>query len=322
MELEFRHLRIVITVADEGSITRAAAVLGLSQPSLTSQLQRIERALGAPLFERAHTGVVPTSFGRTVLAKARAVISEMAHLRDTAVAARPAADRPVLLRLGSYPGSLLSVVVPRLAEVFAVDHPALRVQAHSDPSTADLLARVRAGRLDAAIVVEHLGFELPTPEGVLREVVIPVEPRFVALSDGHRLAARTEVDLADLAEENWVVDPQRDHGAVSALRHACRVAGFAPRITHEITDAGVAREFVSSGQCVCLAQPTSSEGRGVVVRPLVGDPVRCRVDLAWHRDCPVDPVPVRRAVAGSYLELIDRNGSYRRWWAEHGVALS
>ncbi|WP_189209896.1 MULTISPECIES: LysR family transcriptional regulator [Actinokineospora] len=319
MELEFRHLRVLIAVADEGSITRAAAALGMSQPSLTAQVQRIERALGAPLFERGRAGVVPTGFGRTVLSKARSVVSEMAGLQSVAP---PGAGSTggVELHLGCYPGALASAVVPRLVE--AHDEP-LRVHVHSDPSAADLLARVRAGRLDAAIVVEPVGFEVTPPDGLLREVVVPVEPKFVALCEDHPLAAEEEVDLAALADENWVVDPHVDAGLIAALRWACGEAGFEPRITHEISDASSAREFIITGQCVSMAQPTSSEGRGLVVRPMRGDPITARVDLAWRRPPPpVEPALLRRLIAESYLALTVRNPSYARWWAENGVTLT
>ncbi|MCP2268672.1 DNA-binding transcriptional regulator, LysR family [Actinokineospora diospyrosa] len=319
MELEFRHLRIVIAVADEGSITKAAAALGLSQPSLTSQLQRIERAMGAPLFERARTGVVPTSFGRTVLAKARSVVNEMADLRGEAAAATPTG--PVELKIGGRPSPLLSAVVPLLSAAYAALHgpdaPPLGVQVHTDPSAAALQGRVRAGRLDAAVLCDVIGFEIGAAEGVRREVVVEVEPEFVALSERHPLAERDVIDLADLAGENWMIDPQEDHGGVGPLRAACRAAGFEPRITHEISDSSSAREFVITGQCVSLAQPTSNEGRGLVVRPLVGDPISNRLELAWKDLGPIDPAVLRDTVVEGYRSLVARNPHYPKWWARH-----
>lgn len=63
MELELRHLRTVRAIADAGSLTRAATVLGLAQPALSAQLKRIERALGGALFERGRHGVRATALG-------------------------------------------------------------------------------------------------------------------------------------------------------------------------------------------------------------------------------------------------------------------
>ncbi|SFP28843.1 DNA-binding transcriptional regulator, LysR family [Amycolatopsis arida] len=314
MELEIRHLKILTTVADHGSITRAASVLGVSQPSLTAQLRRIESALGSPLFERSRNGVQPTPFGRTVLAKARAVLAEMADLR---LHQPPAAsgDEPTELRLGSVPGPLLPTTVSRLVD--AAEHT-LEVHAHTEASVAALLGLVQAGRLDAAMVAQISGFEIPLPEGVRRSVIVPVEPVFVALSEQHPLAGKEVVDLAELADEQWLVDPQEDFGGAAFLRAACRDAGFEPVIAHEVSDVSTARGFLTSGRCISLAQATSQEGRGIVVRPLLGDPLTLRMELVWSPACPVDPELMRRCAAEAYLRLVDRNPSYERWWAEHG----
>ncbi|MET9972023.1 LysR family transcriptional regulator, partial [Streptomyces sp. NPDC006356] len=68
MELELRHLRVLCAVADAGSVGRAAADLGYSQPAVSTQLRRIEGHFGEPLFERGPTGVRPTSYGVEVVA--------------------------------------------------------------------------------------------------------------------------------------------------------------------------------------------------------------------------------------------------------------
>ncbi len=59
MNLELRHLKVVCAIAETGSVTKAASLLGLAQPALTAQLQRIERTLGGPLFERDRRGARP-----------------------------------------------------------------------------------------------------------------------------------------------------------------------------------------------------------------------------------------------------------------------
>src|SRR5258706_10950504 len=74
MDLELRHLRVVCAIADAGSVTKAASVLGLAQPALTAQLQRIERALGGLLFERDRRGARATPLGELVLARARVLL--------------------------------------------------------------------------------------------------------------------------------------------------------------------------------------------------------------------------------------------------------
>ncbi|HCU51791.1 MAG TPA: LysR family transcriptional regulator, partial [Micromonosporaceae bacterium] len=77
MNLELRHLRVVCAIAETGSVTKAASLLGLAQPALTAQLQRIERTLGGPLFDRDRRGATPTALGELVLARARVVLPAM-----------------------------------------------------------------------------------------------------------------------------------------------------------------------------------------------------------------------------------------------------
>ncbi|MER6985092.1 LysR family transcriptional regulator, partial [Streptomyces carpinensis] len=80
MELEVRHLRVLCAVADSGSLHKAARELGMAQPSLSTQLGRIEHALGGQLFVRARTGCRPTPLGRVVLSRARPLVAEFAAL--------------------------------------------------------------------------------------------------------------------------------------------------------------------------------------------------------------------------------------------------
>jgi DNA-binding transcriptional LysR family regulator len=323
MELEVRHLRVLVAVADHGSATKAAAALGLSQPSLSSQLRRIEKEMGAPLFERSRDGMVPTELGRTVLAKARLVLADMAELRgQTSVAGADAIE----LRIGSMPGPMLSAIIPHIERLHCASsspltgaHPhlgPLTVRSHTDGSAAALIRMVQQNRLDATLLLEIHGYDALTPEGLRRVVLVPAEPVFIALPERHPLAAKDVIDLADLAEERWVCDPTDDYGT-AYLRKACRDSGFEPIIAYEVSDTGTARGFVSSGQCVFLAQAPFLEGHGIVVRPLLGDPLVQRHELICSERCPVDRDLLVRAAAEAYLELVDRNPSFYRWWADH-----
>ncbi|MYQ48398.1 LysR family transcriptional regulator, partial [Streptomyces sp. SID4985] len=80
MDLEVRHLRVLCAIADAGSLHRAARELGLAQPSLSTQLRRIEQALGGRLFTRDRTGCRPTPLGRLVLGRARPLVRELGAL--------------------------------------------------------------------------------------------------------------------------------------------------------------------------------------------------------------------------------------------------
>ncbi|WP_404813970.1 LysR family transcriptional regulator [Kitasatospora fiedleri] len=91
MDLELRHLRVLCAIADSGSVGRAAAAIGASQPATSTQLRRIERHLGAAVFDRTAAGVVPTTFGAEVPAAAREPLARVDRLGR---AATPDGGRP------------------------------------------------------------------------------------------------------------------------------------------------------------------------------------------------------------------------------------
>ncbi|WP_344873515.1 LysR family transcriptional regulator [Allokutzneria multivorans] len=322
MELEVRHLRVLLTVADTGSVSRAAATLGLSQPSLSAQLQRIERTMGIPLFERSPSGVEPTAYGRYALAKARTVLAELEELRSW-TAQLEVCEQPMLLRIGAVPGPIAAKLALSLRRAFSSLRPEneTEVYSHAEQSSLALLRMIDSDRLDVVVVEQFAGHELPVLPSVRRMELVAVEPVFVALGDQHPLSGKAEIDLADLAEESWIIDPLLDSGESAHLRRACQRAGFEPRIRHHATETTAARSFVASGQCVSLAQATSREGLGIVVRPLVGDPIVRRLDVAWSSERFAENGElVRLAAADAYLGLVEYNDSFARWWDTHPEA--
>jgi DNA-binding transcriptional LysR family regulator len=133
MELELRHLRALCAIADAGSVGRAAALLGYSQPALSTQLRRIEGFFGEALFERGNSGVELTPHGWEVLAQARDVLA-----RVDAIGKRPApgaAGAGRSLRLAATNTPVLSGLVVRMRNAF----PDLGISVSSVYSSADIV---------------------------------------------------------------------------------------------------------------------------------------------------------------------------------------
>jgi DNA-binding transcriptional LysR family regulator len=151
MDLEIRHLRAVCAIADSGSLTKAAAALGLSQPALTAQLQRVERELGGPLFTRGRQGATPTRLGEFVLSRARATLMNMDELRRGT--ARHHSGGGQVIRLGGAMGSVAVGQAHRLsAYLSGID---LRLQMEYSPRL--LWELLVAGHLDALTTVDYPG---------------------------------------------------------------------------------------------------------------------------------------------------------------------
>ncbi|MCP2261374.1 DNA-binding transcriptional regulator, LysR family [Streptoalloteichus tenebrarius] len=312
MSLEIRHLRVLQAIAETGSLTQAAARLGLTQPALTSQLKRIERTIGGTLFERTRTGVRPTPYGQVVLSATRGVLVGMDHLNSLLRQNKDDAGSAAL-RIGTV-GTRLTARWAALLEQ-QLGGMAVRIRTGS---TSRSLVRLLAGdQLDAAEVHEVPGYELVWPEGVAHRVLQPFEPIHVALHRGHRLAHADAIPLAELARERWALEPPDETGVHGAFLAACAACGFTPQIHHNVSSSLAASHAVQAGVAVTLCLATSRENASMVVRRLVGDPIWVRRIVGWRTAL---PERVARAVRGSvvqaYLEQVDNNPCYSRWFAD------
>ena len=178
MNVELRHLRVVVLVAEAGSVGRAARWLKVSQPSLTAQLKRIEAAFGGELFERSRTGVAPTPLGRYAVDRARAILVDVDHLSAT-VSAMTATESSAV-RLGGFPTAPMSGIASRLREHGEIEQVSIEVEW----STNVLLQQLESGRLDFALLREFPGFELRLPSGVESTTVVESESAYVGAVRG------------------------------------------------------------------------------------------------------------------------------------------
>lgn len=311
-----RHLRALCAIADAGSLHKAARWLGMTQPSLTTQLQRIEHALGGPLFTRDRTGCRPTPLGRTVLGRARPLVAQMALLVTETRAAAAHADG-ARLRIGSTASRALAGWLRRLRQRL----PGTEVSLHMDVSANALLQAVAAGQLDVAFVHEVEGCPLRVPYGLESRVLVPREPQFVSMARDHPAAAAPVVDLADLAGDRWTVDPTVD-GEWDGLRRVLTGAGLDPPILH--ADYHTAASLIVVGEAVAPCQPTSGPRDDMAIRPLRDDPLAVRL-LLYHRPPGDTERPLYDTtyaeLAAAYREAALRTTTYRQWLLRHGSPL-
>lgn len=309
MNLELRHLRVVVAIADTGSVTKAASQLGLAQPALTAQLQRIERALGGPLFERGRHGARPTSLGELVLARARVVLPAMKGLEEEAALMMGSDHTPGRYRIGAVNGPILGGLVPRLA----ADHPSAQVQTHSSWWATELTEMVAAGRLDFCLA-GVCGDTMPgTPADGLIWRVVSVDAVLLLLPESHDLAAKDEIQLSELSDAQWVCAPG-DSCFSACFAKACAREGFAPQTIYEM-DTGGCIDLVLAGHAIGLCQATFRRVHGLVAVPIAGAPLRWRHLLGWHPDSPVAHFAetVFDYATASYLDAIGRNPRYSEW---------
>ncbi|MCX5037207.1 MULTISPECIES: LysR family transcriptional regulator [Streptomyces] len=283
MDVDTRLLRYFATVAEEGSLTRAAQRLYVSQPALTKQIRQLESALGAPLFTRSRSGMALTGPGRALAARVPGLLAGwQAALRETRSAARRA-DR--ILRVGFLASAANEATQPIIAE-FARRRPDWRVEmrqaAWSNPT---------AGLADSDVDVALVRLPFPRQE-TLRVVELFNEPRCVALPENHPLAGRGTIDFRELWDEPFVAAPPetgpwREYWLAADERdgHPTRIGA----VTEQPDDWLTA---IANGYGVALAPESAARfytRPGVVHRPVTGIGPS-RVAVAWARADDADPV--------------------------------
>lgn len=310
MELELRHLKVVCTIADSGSVTKAAAELGVAQPALTAQLGRIERALGGPLFERDHRGVRPTQLGELVINRARMLLPAMSGLLDDAtrlsddVRSQVAPDH---ISIGASTSAILAPLIQRMGQ----EHPDVQVATTATWSSDDLTSELSDGRLDFAIVGVCGGAAPPGDTGLVWRT-FSVDPVFALLPESHPLAAADEIRLSDLSHGDWAATPG-DGCFQDCFAQACAREGFAPRNLY-VTDAASCVDLVANGTAVALCQPTRTLP-GLVTKPLAGVPLRWRHLVGWRPESPVADFAddLLLTVRMAHADLISRAPVYSAW---------
>ncbi|MCC7052971.1 MAG: LysR family transcriptional regulator [Gemmatimonadaceae bacterium] len=247
-------LRSFLEVADAGTLSAAARQLGMSQPSLTAQVQRLEASIGARLFVRHARGVTLTEAGAALVPRARRILDTV---RETEVAVRgEQAAVSATLRVGAIP-TVAPYVLPGAVQRLRARHgPGVRVELREDYS-AVLAKLLLDGALDVVIAAvpyafEHLDVEL-----------IGTDALVVAVPSAHAAARAGRITLAQLRESPAVtLDPAHCLGeqieGFCASRHVrqpvvCRSAQLAT--VFELVGAGVGVSIVPAMAAVRYNTP-------------------------------------------------------------------
>jgi DNA-binding transcriptional LysR family regulator len=314
VQMELRHLHVVLTVADAGSISRAATSLKIAQAGLTAQLRRIEQGFGGPLFIRRWDGVELTELGRHVLARSRDLVQQF---DDLLVTSRKlvALGCPPGVRLGGVAGAITPMLAGAVRDLLP-DRPRTTQMARDCETVVELVA---AKKIDIAVVTEFSRGSLRIPEELGSRPLV-TEPMFIGIANDHRLSTRAEIRLAELADEEWAIPEETYSGPRLNFQDACEAAGFTPRCAHLGTDLTSAAELVRSQQTVAGFFPTTYEFPGVVFKPLVGNPIYRRMTLVWSPGSEVagSVRDIHATVLRAYQERVRQHPVYAGWWATHG----
>lgn len=269
--MNLRDLRYMLAVAEHGNFGRAAEACGISQPTLSVQIRRLEDQLGVALFERTTKAVLPTVAGEQLLGHVQAAVAAADAILEAARDLRdPLAGR---LRIGIIP-TLAPYLLPLVYAPLRAALPTLDVEPWED-QTAALLKRLRASELDAAL----LATEVTEPDLASRALF--AEPFLAALAPDHPLAAREVVDEADLARDILVLAD--GHCLRDQVLAACGQQG-ALRGTLRATSLSTLLNMVAAGYGTTLIPGLAAgaaQDAGIVLRKLAVPAGRI-VRLVWR----------------------------------------
>jgi DNA-binding transcriptional LysR family regulator len=288
--MNLRQLECFVAVVDEGSFTRAARRIGITQPSLSQHIRALETEIDGPVFNRLPRGVSLTPAGRTLLPDARTAVRAVERgvrgARSTLAVDGGELEIATVL-------SMAVGVLPKLIGTWHEQYPTVSIRLHEYVHRSLLEDAVEQGVADFALgPVPVRRWDGPLEMVGWEEFVLVVPSR-------HPLARRKTVRLDQLADLQWVLY-HPDHGLAGIVESLCRDAGFTPRGTVRTSQAEGAVRLAAAGLGIALV-PDNVVLSGVDCAVLAIEPRVVR-DIAVYARVPLSPtadafVDVVRAAA-------------------------
>jgi len=295
-QLELRHLRYFVAVAEELNFTRAAKRLGINQPPLSFQIRQLETELGTQLFRRLPRSVELTDAGKLLLEEARVILGQV-ETAKTGVQRR-ARGETGQLNIGSSGGIYFHPLIPAIIREYRVHYPDV-VMFPQENGTCLLIARLLAGQIDVAFIRAPTG----DSKGLAIEPLVD-EPSVVVLPIGYPLSRSTSAPLHAFAQEAFILFP-RDHNPTvyDSTMAAFKSAGFSPKLGQEAPQIVAAIPMVAAGLGVSIVPQSMSRvlTDAVVYLPIDGRAPRAQIALAYRRN---DRSPAVRNFAAIARRLI------------------
>ena len=275
--MNLRDLRYFVALAELKHFGRAAAACFVSQPTLSTQSRKLEEGLGVSLVERAPRKVMLTPAGREIAERARRIVGDVEQLRE---AARRSQDPEAgTVRLGIFP-TLGPYLLPHVVPGIHARFPRLELLLVEEKSDV-LLARVRDGRLDAALLA------LPLHDDQLHAEFLFEEPFLLAVPERHPLAKQSSLTLKDLADQRLLL-LEDGHCLRDQALDVCQLAGSGEKTGFQATSLETLRQMVAANVGVTLLPtlaikpPVARSDSIHLLRFADATPSR-RIAMVWRR---------------------------------------
>lgn len=274
--MEITLLRAFAEVADAGSVSRAARRLGIAQPSLSVQLQRLETHLGVRLLDRHARGVTLTDAGRALLPRARRILEDIRLAEE--VLRHDVATGQGTLTVGAIP-TIAPYLLPLAIEQLRAVHPAARVEIREDYS-AGLAEALADYLIDCAIVATPFAYDTIELEP------LGADPLLVAVPRSHAAAAQGTISL-DALRQSATITLDRAHCLGEQVAVFCASNQVAAPVTCRTAQLTTVFALVAAGAGVSIvpAMAAAQHRDSRLTCVALGDtPLERQIVAAWRRD--------------------------------------
>lgn len=285
--MNIRDLEYLVALHEHRHFGRAADASYCSQPTLSTQIRKLETELGVDLVERGSRQVLFTPVGERVVRRARRVLAEAGEIRDLARSAQN--PRSGTIRLGAFP-TLAPYLLPHVIGALSSDFPDLEILLVEE-KTGELLTQLRDGVLDAALVAMPVNDESLHVEPLFREEFVLAAP------SGHPLAERPEPQLSSAVVGEDLLLLSDGHCLRDQALEVCRMSGAEERRGFQATSLETLRLMVAAGVGVTLMPRLS------VLPPVVANPSIALRELS--APAPFRDIALVRRKTSVHRELID-----------------
>ncbi len=285
VQINFRDLRYLVAVADHEHFGRAASACYVSQPTLSTQLKKLEQYLGVQLIERTNKQVMLTPTGQTIAARSRRILNDV---NDIVATARAAGD-PMSgdLRIGLIP-TVGPYLLPHMIPELASSRPGLRPLLYEE-QTRHLLDRLHRGELDAAIMAT------PADDDGLHHASLFHEPFYLAMPADHALAERDAIEMTDL-EAEAILLLEEGHCLRDQALEVCSMMGAREEGAFRATSMETLKQMVAAGLGMTLLPGLAAHNDGadeanqrLALRPFRSRAPERELALYWRKGAAREP---------------------------------
>ena len=279
--MNIRALQYFVKLAELKHFSKAANACFVSQPTLSTQIRKLEDELGISLVERAPRKIMLTPIGEDIAHRARHILRDIEHIKD---AARRSKDpKTGTIKLGIFP-TLAPYLLPHVIPVIRQRYPDLRMQL-SEEKTEIILNMLDQGRLDAGLLA------LPLEDSGMEVEVLFDEPFVAAMPSSHPLSDKQSVGLKDLEGEELLL-LEEGHCLRQHALAVCKMAGAHERVDFHATSMETLRQMVAANAGLTLmpvlsVKPPIPATDNIVLRPFEAPAPNRTIVLVWRKSSPL-----------------------------------